>query len=134
MYQAPAMIGSLINSLTSSPSGLLLLFAGLLIITGMFMESLSTIMLLTPIFLPIVIPAGVDPVQFGILFVVMCEIGFLTPPLGVNVFVASAISKQPAEALIGELLPLIGVLLVFVLIIIFFPQISTWGYYYMSAK
>jgi C4-dicarboxylate transporter DctM subunit len=134
MYQVPTMLAGQITELTTSPVAILLLISGILVIAGTFMETLSTIILVTPVFLPVLIKVGVDPVQFGILFVVMAEIGFLTPPLGVNLFVASAISQQPMEALIRELVPLVGLLLLFSLLIILVPWISTWGYYYMSPR
>ena len=77
------------------------------------METLSTIVLLTPVFLPALLVLGVDPVQFGILFVVLSEVGFLTPPLGVNLYVASAIYRESVEKVSVAVLPFVGVLLFF---------------------
>lgn len=134
MYQVPVMLGNGIGELTSNPTLLLLLLAGLLIVVGTFMEGLSTIILLTPVMLPVLSAAGVDPAHFGILLVVMMEVGFLTPPLGVNVFVASAIAKLSIEEITRELVPLLGVLLVYALIIILVPAISTWGYHFMTQR
>ncbi|MBW8637884.1 TRAP transporter large permease [Hoeflea sp. WL0058] len=134
MYQVPVLLGQGIGELTSNPTLLLLMVGGLLIIAGTFMEGLSTIILLTPVLLPVLKAAGADPVQFGILLVVMMEIGFLTPPLGVNVFVASAIAKLSIEEISKELIPLIAVLLLYALVIILFPTISTWGYHYMTGR
>ncbi len=134
MYQVPVLLGQGIGELTSNPTLLLLMVGGLLIVAGTFMEGLSTIILLTPVLLPVLKAAGADPVQFGILLVVMMEIGFLTPPLGVNVFVASAIAKLSIEEISKELVPLIAVLLLYALIIILFPTISTWGYHYMAGR
>ena len=102
MYQVPVLLGQGIGELTSNPTLLLLMVGGLLIIAGTFMEGLSTIILLTPVLLPVLKAAGADPVQFGILLVVMMEIGFLTPPLGVNVFVASAIAKLSIESMLQQ--------------------------------
>ncbi len=70
-----------------------------LVIVGTFMDTLSTIVLLTPVFLPALVALGVDPVQFEILFVVLSEVGFLTPPLGVNLYVASAITDESVESI-----------------------------------
>ncbi len=133
MYQVPVMLGDGIAELTSNPMLLLLMVGGMLIVAGTFMEGLSTIILLTPVLLPVLKSAGVDPPHFGILLVVMMEIGFLTPPLGVNVFVASAIARVSIEDITKELIPVLGVLLLFALIIILFPAISTWGYHYMAT-
>lgn len=91
------------------------------------------IILLTPVLLPVLKSAGVDPPHLGILLVAMMEIGFLTPPLGVNVFVASAIGRVSIEEFAKELLPILAVLPVFALIIILFPAISTWGYHFMAT-
>jgi len=98
------------------------------------MEGLSTIILLTPVMLPVLVAAGVDPAHFGILLVVMMEVGFLTPPLGVNVFVASAIAKLSIEEITKELVPVLGVLLVYALVIILIPAFSTFGYHMMTGR
>lgn len=134
MYQIPAMIGSWIAGMTSSAMLFLFLVALVLIVAGMFMEGLSTIILLTPVLLPVLVGMGGDPVHFGILFVVMIEVGFLTPPLGINVFVASAIAKLSIEEITKEILPLVLVLLACASIVILFPSISTLGYSYMTGK
>lgn len=134
MYQVPVLLGDGIGQLTSNPTLLLLMTAGLLIVAGTFMEGLSTIILLTPVLLPVLAAAGADPAHFGILLVVMMEIGFLTPPLGVNVFVASAIAKLSIEEISKELLPILAILLVYALVIILFPAISSWGYHYMASR
>lgn len=97
------------------------------------METLSTIVLLTPIFLPIIMEIGIDPVHFGILFVILSEIGFLTPPLGVNLYVASAISDLTIEEISKGVIPFILLMLAVISLLIFFPQISTWGYYLVSG-
>ncbi len=97
------------------------------------METLSTIVLLTPIFLPIMAQIGVDPVHFGIIFVVICEIGFLTPPLGVNLYVASAISGVSLEEISKGVIPFILTMLCVVALLIFFPGLSTWGYYLVTS-
>ena len=70
----------------------LLIIAVILIITGMFLESIAQIILLTPLLLPIVVALGIDPIVFGIVMVISCEVGFLTPPVGANLFVAARIN------------------------------------------
>jgi C4-dicarboxylate transporter DctM subunit len=94
----------------------------------MFGESVSMIVLLTPIFLPVVMKLGVDPVHFGILFVVLCEVGFLTPPLGVTLFVASAISKVSIEQVSKAALKFVLLLLAFTMLLILVPWLATVGY------
>lgn len=129
MYEIPAMIANSILAFTTSPTLILFLICGLLIIVGMFMETLSTIVLLTPIFLPLLLSLGVDPAHFGILFVVVSQVGFLTPPLGVNLFVASALSGVSLERISRAVLPLILLLLITVTVFILVPWISTVGYH-----
>ena len=120
--------------LSSDPFVVLLLIAAFLVFVGMFMETLSTIVLLTPVFLPVLIKLGVNPVQFGILFVVLSEVGFLTPPLGVNLYVASAISGESVERVSRAIIPFVLVLLGFCALLIFVPWLSTVGYDIFTAK
>lgn len=98
-----------------------------LVIVGMFRETLSTIVLLTPIFQPVLLILGVDPVQIGIMFAVLSEFGFLTPPLGVNLYVASAVSGATVESISKAVIPFVIVLLVFCSLLIVFPWLSTVG-------
>ena len=128
LYDIPSMISVYITSLTDSPLLVLVLISLLLILIGTFMETLSTIVLLVPVFLPALLALGIDPVHFGILFVVLSEVGFLTPPLGVNLYVASAISGQSIESVSKAVLPFLVILLMFCALIIFIPQIATIGY------
>ncbi len=97
-----------------------------LIIIGTFMETLATIVLLTPLLLPIVVALGVDPIHFGILFVIASEIGFLTPPLGANLFVAMPIARVSLEAISKAVLYFISVLCVMVVLLTAIPTPSTW--------
>ena len=128
LYQIPDQIAAAFLSISQNPILILMMISLLLVVVGMFMETLSQIVLLTPIFLPVVVKLGVDPVHFGILFVVLCEVGFLTPPLGVNLFVASALSKVSIEDVSKASLKFVIVLLLFTLLLIFVPWLSTVGY------
>ena len=101
---------------------------------NVLLYQLYAMLMFTPVMLPVLTGAGVDPAHFGILLVVMMEVGFLTPPLGVNVFVASAIAKLSIEEITKELVPLLGVLLLYALIIILVPWISTVGYHMMTQR
>ncbi|MFC6672645.1 TRAP transporter large permease [Marinobacterium aestuariivivens] len=128
LYNIPSQISDVITSLTSSPLLILIIIAMLLVFIGTFMETLSTIVLLVPVFLPALLALGVDPVHFGILFVVLSEVGFLTPPLGVNLYVASAISGQSIESVSKAVLPFLMILLLFCALLIIVPDIATIGY------
>jgi C4-dicarboxylate transporter DctM subunit len=128
MFDVTSQIAQAFVSVSNDKVVILLMIAVLLVIVGLFMETLSSIVLLTPVLLPPLLQVGGDAVHFGILFIVLSEIGMLTPPLGVNLFVASAISKLSIERISKAVLPLIVVLLFFVLLLILVPSISTWGY------
>ena len=95
----------------------------LLLIVGTFMEALAAIVILTPILLPIVTGVGVSPLHFGIIIVVNLAIGFITPPVGVNLFVASGISKSKLANLSKSVLPMIGLMLLVLLLITYVPEI-----------
>jgi len=124
-FQIPQMVSQSVLSLTDSPFLVLLMIAVGLIIIGTFMETLATIVLLTPILLPACIAVGIDPIVFGIILVVTSEIGFLTPPLGANLFVAMPIAKVTLEQISRAVLPYIGLLCLVVLVLILFPLLST---------
>ena len=128
LYQIPEHIAEGFLTITKDPVIMLTLISAFLVLCGMFGESLSMIVLLTPIFLPVVVKLGVDPVHFGILFVVLCEVGFLTPPLGVTLFVASAISKVSIEQVSKAALKFVFLLLAFTMLLILVPWIATVGY------
>jgi C4-dicarboxylate transporter DctM subunit len=90
------------------------------------METLVTVILVTPVLLPVIVKLGVDPIHFGIIMVICNEVGLLTPPVGVNLFVASKLANVSVERLAIGVLPLIAIMTVVLLIIMFFPSISTW--------
>lgn len=97
LEQVPERIASAILSFTENKIAILLLINLLLLWVGTFMEALAAIVILTPILLPLVLKVGVDPIHFGVIMVVNLAIGFVTPPVGVNLFVASGITKVKIE-------------------------------------
>ncbi len=124
MYQIPNMIGNLILSVSASKYVVLALIIVIILIVGTFMETLSIIIIFAPLFLPVVTSLGVDPIHFGIIMVVGAEIGMLTPPLGVNIFVASGISNLNLEVIAKALLPFLLAMVAALVIIAFVPQIT----------
>ena len=90
------------------------------------METLATIILLTPLLLPVVTALGISPIHFGILIVITSEIGFLTPPLGANLFVAMPIAKVTLELISRAVFYFIGILFLMVIILTAIPGLSTW--------
>ena len=126
LLSVPDMIGEALSGVTESPFLLLMIISVILIITGMFLESIAQIILLTPLLLPIVMALGVDPIVFGIIMVISCEVGFLTPPVGANLFVAARITNLGIDkisiAVLSFLLAYIGVLI----FVSLFPDLITW--------
>ena len=122
--QIPGQIAEGLLSISTNSIVIILLITVLLLIVGMFMDTLAAIIILTPILLPVAVQIGYDPVHFGILMVVNLAIGFFTPPVGVNLFVASGISGVSIEALSKAVLPFLVAMLITLLFITFIPQLS----------
>lgn len=96
----------------------------LLLVVGCIMDIMSAILVLAPILTPMAIHYGMNPVHFGIMMIVNLEIGYITPPIGINLFVASGIFKENLSTVIKSVVPLLFVLLVGLLLISFIPNIS----------
>lgn len=125
MYQIPQQLADYMIQMTTNPVIILLLIGALLLFLGMFMETLATIVVLAPVFLPIIKAVGIDPVFFGIFWVLTNEVALLTPPLGVNLFIAMNISGLPLERVAKGAIPYILLLIGIVLFSIFFPHYIT---------
>lgn len=126
LQNIPQDMAAWIASLSDNKYVILLVICALLIFIGMWMDTIAQIILLTPVLLPVVMAMGVDPVHFGIIFVLCCEIGFLTPPLGVNLFVAMRLTGCSIESLSRSALPYVCVLMVAIVVMVFFPQVTLW--------
>jgi C4-dicarboxylate transporter DctM subunit len=98
----------------------------LLLIAGNFMEPSAIILILAPILFPIASELGIDPVHLGIIMVVNMEIGMITPPVGLNLFVTSGITGMPIMQVVRAALPWLSILLVFLVIVTYVPGISLW--------
>lgn len=126
LERIPQSVLETFGGVTESAIVILLLICVFLIVIGTFMETISAIIILAPILVPLVVSFGIDPVHFGIILIVTIEIAFLTPPLGVNLFVASQIANIKFEKVAVAILPFVFTLIVSMLIVIFFPQLSLW--------
>jgi len=126
-YGIPDVIASAILGVSTNKYVLMFMVALVIIIAGVFMETSSAIIILTPVLLPLVQGIGVDLIHFGILFVVGIAIGMITPPVAINLFVASGITGKPIEVIAKAVVPyLIGLIAVFLLIVyvpMFFPGV-----------
>jgi TRAP-type C4-dicarboxylate transport system permease large subunit len=97
-----------------------------LLLLGCFIEGITIMMLTIPIFVPLVLSLDYDPLWFGILYVTNMEIALITPPMGINLFmVRNTFNIQTVELLKG-ILPFLGVLILFLVIMVAFPQLSLW--------
>jgi C4-dicarboxylate transporter DctM subunit len=122
--QIPQYFAELISRMTSGPIGFLLLVNVLLFVVGTFMEALATILILAPILGPVAVAYGIDPVHFGIIFIVNVATGMVTPPVAVNLNIASQISGVSMDAMTKPVLVFLAVLTIDVLVISYVPAIS----------
>jgi C4-dicarboxylate transporter DctM subunit len=125
-YRIPEIVANALLAMTSNVYIILALIIVFLIFVGMFMETLATIMILTPVLLPVMTKLGVDPIHFGIILVCCCEIGFETPPLGENLFIASGIANTSIEDISLKAIPFSIVEISAVFLIAYVPAISLW--------
>ncbi|MBN3563105.1 TRAP transporter large permease [Aliamphritea spongicola] len=122
--QIPAIVAESMLSLTDNLYIIWFMIIAFLLFVGMFMETLAAIMILTPVLLPVTYNLGIDPIHFGIIMVCSLSIGFSTPPLGENLFVASGISNISLEEVTVKALPFAAMSTLAVFIIAFFPEIA----------
>ena len=124
--QIPAIIAEAMLSATENIYLIWAMLIFFLLFVGMFMETLATILILTPVLLPIAYSLGIDPIHFGVVMVCALGIGFQTPPLGENLFIASGIANISIEEISVKALPFAAINVVAVFIIAFFPEITLW--------
>lgn len=122
----PELAANAIIGLTDNPIILALLLNLILLFLGCIMDMAPIILIATPILLPIATSIGLDPVQFGIMVVLNCGIGLLTPPVGAVLFIGSAVSKVPMERVVKATLPFYLCMIITLLLITFIPAISLW--------
>ncbi|MFZ9756685.1 MAG: TRAP transporter large permease [Burkholderiaceae bacterium] len=121
----PQIIAEQIVAFGMEPWQFLIVVNIILLIAGNFMEPTAIILILAPIFFPIATQLGIDPIHLGIIMVVNMEIGMITPPVGLNLFVTSGITGMPLMAVVRAAMPWLSLLLIFLIIITYVPTIST---------
>jgi C4-dicarboxylate transporter DctM subunit len=124
LLQAPQRIAAMLSGVSSDPLVFLLVVNAFLLVVGMFMETFAAIIILAPILAPIAQAFGVDPVHFGLIVIVNLAIGMVTPPVGVNLFIACGIARISMEQLMRPLLVFLGVLLLNLAIVTYVPALS----------
>ena len=120
----PDLAATAITNFTNNPIVLALLLNLILLVLGCIMDMAPIILIATPILLPIATSNGIDPVQFGIMVVLNCGIGLLTPPVGSVLFIGSAVAKLPMEKVVKATLPFYLCMIITLLLVTFFPQFS----------
>mgnify|MGYP001281081787 CR=1 FL=1 len=121
----PIIVADFIVSISENPIVIILIINLFLLVVGMFIDTISAIVILTPILLPVVTNIGIDPIHFGVILVMNLAIGFVTPPLGVNLFVASTVGKVSFESIVKAMIPIFITMIIALLIVIYFPPLST---------
>lgn len=124
LMQVPQAISTFILENFHSQVAILLVINLFLLIVGMVMDTTPAILILTPILLPIIEAIGMNPVQFGVIMVVNLAIGFVTPPIGVNLFVASSLTGVSVMDIAKKSMAMIGLFLIALLLITFIPALS----------
>jgi C4-dicarboxylate transporter DctM subunit len=120
----PERIVEWIRDQDLSPIAFFLVVNGFLLLVGAFMDSISAILIIAPLIAPIGVALGIDPVHLGVIFIVNLEIGYLTPPIGINLFVASSVFRQPMGAVARGVLPFIALMVVGLGIVTYVPTVS----------
>jgi C4-dicarboxylate transporter DctM subunit len=126
IHQIPHLVSNAILGITASAAIALILISVWETFIGMWMNTMAQIIIMTPIYIGIINAVGVDPVTFGIIFVLNCEIGFVTPPLGTSLFVAMPIANVKLGEISYACIPFILAVFAVIGLIIVFPGIPLW--------
>ncbi len=122
----PAQVTDYLFQMDASPWVTILLINVILLLVGIFMDMTPAVLIFTPIFLPVVTSMGIDPVHFGIIMVLNLCIGLCTPPVGAVLFIGVSVAETTVQKVIRPLLPFFAVMLLALLLISIFPEISLW--------
>ncbi|MGM9944152.1 MAG: TRAP transporter large permease [Lysinibacillus sp.] len=122
----PQTIVEIMGGISSNPLVFLLLVNLFLLITGIFLDELAVMVILLPIFMPLVHSFGIDPVHFGVMLCLNATIGLLTPPVGAGLFIASSVGNVKMEKLIRAIVPFLFVSLIVLLMVTYMPFLTTW--------
>jgi C4-dicarboxylate transporter DctM subunit len=124
LYRIPQDISLLLSSHIAEPWVFVLIVSLVLLLMGFFMEALSMMLIMMPVLQPSLLPMGLDPIWFGILFVIMIECALITPPVGLNLFVIQAVGKAEMGEVVAGVWPFILIMLFSVFVIYLLPDIA----------
>ncbi|GAA3725334.1 tripartite ATP-independent transporter DctM subunit [Spinactinospora alkalitolerans] len=122
----PNLISDLLLGLTDNPTTVLILMMVILLVVGTFMDPTPAILIFTPIFLPIAVDFGIDPIHFGTVIVFNLCVGTITPPVGNVLFIGARVAELRIESVVRRLVPFFAALLVMLFIVVFVPEVSMW--------
>lgn len=126
-WQVPTAIAESVLSLSTNTYIIMLLVVGIILLTGVFLETASALIILTPVLLPLVLQLGIDPIHFGLIIVVGLSIGMITPPVAINLYVASSITQLPLERITRAIIPYLLGLIAVLLLIVYVPVFAGWS-------
>ena len=126
LLKYPQTISRMVLSITDNKILILILMNLIMIVCGMIIDNIPNIMILTPIFLPIANAIGISPIHLGIFMTSNLALGMVTPPMGINLFVASGMTKIPLLKLAKACMPLLAAFLICQVLIVFLPGLSLW--------
>jgi len=126
LYQLPAQIAQVFETHVPSQLGFIIIVSLILLFIGLFLESMSMLLIMVPVLLPTVLALGLDPIWFGVYFVLLIEIALITPPVGLNLFVIQAIAGTPLSTVVKGVLPFVLMMLGVAVLLALFPQIALW--------
>ncbi len=122
----PQSVSEGLLSVSSNPFIILLIINLILLFVGIFMDMTPAVLIFTPIFLPVVVDLGMDPIHFGIIMVVNLSVGLCTPPVGAVLFIGCSVAKIGIEKVIRPLMPFFAAMIIVLMLITYLPQLSLW--------
>ncbi|MER0236877.1 TRAP transporter large permease [Fulvimarina sp. MAC8] len=125
LYQVPAQISQLFDTGAQTATGFLVIVGLILLFIGLFLESLSMLLIMMPVLFPTVLALGIDPIWFAMYFVILIEVALITPPVGLNLFVIQAVARSTLGEVVRGVLPFIGLMFLSIYLLWQFPAIVT---------
>ncbi len=120
-WNVPGTIAQSVLALSTNPYVIMLLVVTVILLTGIFIETASALIILTPVLLPLVMQLGIDPIHFGIIIVVGLAIGMITPPVAINLYVASSVTGLPLERIARAVVPYLLSLVAVLVLVVYVP-------------
>lgn len=120
-WQVPSALANTVLSYSTNPYIIMLLVVLVILLTGVFIETASALIILTPVLLPLVTKIGIDPIHFGLIIVVGLAIGMITPPVAINLYVASSVTQLPLETITRAIIPYLLILIAVLMLVVYLP-------------